>query len=314
MSHRGGRPGFVGVQGDTLVIPDFRGNRFFNTLGNLLGDPRAGLLFIDFASGDILQLQGRATIDWHPEGSGPAGAERLWRVEVARLAPARRLSLRLALRRLCADDPGDRYLVRLQEGRRLSVDDPAAVAYRLCMGTAALRRRLGRAVRMAIGRYRALKPDTIRFRGAFRSHEEALQHVRPGKLKGYDNDGVSEVSKALMQEVPLWDYPVLYWLKRLSPEIDCVIDAGGHIGVKYRAFTPYLELDRIEVDRLRPAGAGARRTGRGAAGRTGRCPSSSASRTRRRPMSCSARDCCPTSTSLWPIWSAACANGRATSC
>ena len=84
MSHRGGKPGFVGVTGDTLAIPDFRGNRFYNTLGNLLGDPRAGLLFIDFASGDILQLQGRAAIDWHPGGSGPAGAERLWRVEVAR--------------------------------------------------------------------------------------------------------------------------------------------------------------------------------------------------------------------------------------
>jgi uncharacterized protein len=84
MSHRGGKPGFVGVTGDTLAIPDFRGNRFYNTLGNLLGDPRAGLLFIDFASGDILQLQGRVTIDWHPGGSGPAGTERLWRVEVAR--------------------------------------------------------------------------------------------------------------------------------------------------------------------------------------------------------------------------------------
>jgi predicted pyridoxine 5'-phosphate oxidase superfamily flavin-nucleotide-binding protein len=84
MSHRGGKPGFVGVAGDALAIPDFRGNRFYNTLGNLLGDPRAGLLFIDFASGDVLQLQGRAAIDWHPEGSGPTGAERLWRVEIAR--------------------------------------------------------------------------------------------------------------------------------------------------------------------------------------------------------------------------------------
>ena len=84
MSHRGGRPGFVGVHGDSLAIPDFRGNRFFNTLGNLLGDPRAGLLFIDFASGDLLQLQGRAEIDWTPDGAGPAGAERLWRVKVER--------------------------------------------------------------------------------------------------------------------------------------------------------------------------------------------------------------------------------------
>jgi predicted pyridoxine 5'-phosphate oxidase superfamily flavin-nucleotide-binding protein len=84
MSHRGGKPGFVGVRGNTLSIPDFRGNRFYNTLGNLLGDPRAGLLFIDFTTGDILQLQGRATIDWHPESSAPAGTERLWRVEVTR--------------------------------------------------------------------------------------------------------------------------------------------------------------------------------------------------------------------------------------
>ena len=84
MSHRGGRPGFVGVHGDTLVIPDFRGNRFFNTLGNLLGDPRAGLLFVNFGTGDILQLQGTVTIDWHPGEIGPAGTERLWRVRVAR--------------------------------------------------------------------------------------------------------------------------------------------------------------------------------------------------------------------------------------
>lgn len=84
MSHRGGRPGFVGVHDNTLSIPDFRGNRFFNTLGNLLGDPRAGLLFIDFDSGDLLQLQGSVTIEWHPDGQGPSGAERLWRVEIER--------------------------------------------------------------------------------------------------------------------------------------------------------------------------------------------------------------------------------------
>ncbi len=83
MSHRGGRPGFVGVQDDALAIPDFRGDRVYNTLGNLLGDPRAGLLFIDFTTGDILQLQGTVTIDWHPS-RGPAGTERLWRLAIER--------------------------------------------------------------------------------------------------------------------------------------------------------------------------------------------------------------------------------------
>ena len=83
MSHRGGRPGFVRVDGDLLTIPDFRGNRYFNTLGNLLLDPRAGLLFVDFASGELLHLQGRAELDWDGgAASGFGGAERLWRVRV----------------------------------------------------------------------------------------------------------------------------------------------------------------------------------------------------------------------------------------
>ncbi len=85
ISHSGGRPGFVRLDGDALVIPDFAGNRYFNTLGNLLGEPRAALLFIDFASGDLLQLQGRVTIDW--DAHAPeliAGAERQWRFEVLR--------------------------------------------------------------------------------------------------------------------------------------------------------------------------------------------------------------------------------------
>jgi predicted pyridoxine 5'-phosphate oxidase superfamily flavin-nucleotide-binding protein len=79
VSHRGGRPGFVAVRGDTLVVPDFRGNRFFNTLGNLLGDPRAGLLFVDFATGDLLQLQGTVTIEWGEPRRWTVAVERGWR-------------------------------------------------------------------------------------------------------------------------------------------------------------------------------------------------------------------------------------------
>ncbi|HEX2554903.1 MAG TPA: pyridoxamine 5'-phosphate oxidase family protein [Microvirga sp.] len=81
ISHRGGRPGFVRVSGDALAIPDFAGNRFYNTFGNLLRDPRAGLLFVDFARGDLLHLRGTAAIDWGPEAA-PAGAERVWRFQV----------------------------------------------------------------------------------------------------------------------------------------------------------------------------------------------------------------------------------------
>lgn len=82
VSHRGGPPGFVRVRGDVLEIPDYRGNRYFNTLGNLLLDPRAALLFVDFARGEMLQLQGRAEVDW--DDSTLPYAERTWRFTVER--------------------------------------------------------------------------------------------------------------------------------------------------------------------------------------------------------------------------------------
>jgi hypothetical protein len=85
MSHRGGPPGFIRIDGDTLTIPDFPGNHYFNTLGNLMSDPRAALLFVDFTTGDVLHVQGTTEIQWDgPEVAALAGAERLWRVHVER--------------------------------------------------------------------------------------------------------------------------------------------------------------------------------------------------------------------------------------
>jgi predicted pyridoxine 5'-phosphate oxidase superfamily flavin-nucleotide-binding protein len=67
VSHRGGWPGFVRVaDARTLSFPDYPGNNMFNTLGNLVGQAKAGLLFVDFASGDLLQLAGRAEVLWGP--------------------------------------------------------------------------------------------------------------------------------------------------------------------------------------------------------------------------------------------------------
>ena len=86
VSHRGGPPGFVCVDGDVLTIPDFKGNRYFNTLGNLVSEPRAALVFVDFTTGDLLHVQGTAEIQWDgPEVSALEGAERLWRVHVTHL-------------------------------------------------------------------------------------------------------------------------------------------------------------------------------------------------------------------------------------
>jgi predicted pyridoxine 5'-phosphate oxidase superfamily flavin-nucleotide-binding protein len=79
VSHRGGLPGFVRVVSPSeLCFPDFSGNLLFNTLGNLAEDARAGLLFIDFQSGAMLHILGRARICWDvPETARSAGIERL---------------------------------------------------------------------------------------------------------------------------------------------------------------------------------------------------------------------------------------------
>lgn len=83
VSHRGGQAGFVQVEGNRLTIPDFAGNLFFNTLGNLLINPKAGLLFIDFNSGDLLHLSGRTEIILEgPLVEAFQGAERLWMFHV----------------------------------------------------------------------------------------------------------------------------------------------------------------------------------------------------------------------------------------
>ncbi len=62
-SHRGGAKGFVEIlENGTLKIPDYKGNSMYNTLGNFLLNPRAGLLFIDFQAGITLQLSGTASL------------------------------------------------------------------------------------------------------------------------------------------------------------------------------------------------------------------------------------------------------------
>ncbi|TXL73483.1 flavin-nucleotide-binding protein [Vineibacter terrae] len=97
VSHRGGKPGFVRVDDErTLVVPDFAGNSYFNTYGNLLINPRAGLLFVDFDDGDLVYLTGTTEIVWEGEEVRRfTGAQRLLRF---RLTEGRRVAGALPLR------------------------------------------------------------------------------------------------------------------------------------------------------------------------------------------------------------------------
>jgi NAD(P)H-flavin reductase len=63
MNARGGLPGFIRVRpsdGRTIVLPDYSGNRFMSSLGNIEVNGVAGFTIVDFESGDVLYLTGKA--------------------------------------------------------------------------------------------------------------------------------------------------------------------------------------------------------------------------------------------------------------
>jgi uncharacterized protein len=62
-SYKGGEPGFVRVLDErTIAFPLYDGNGMFLTAGNLLVNPRIGLLFIDFEGRKRLRLNGTASV------------------------------------------------------------------------------------------------------------------------------------------------------------------------------------------------------------------------------------------------------------
>ncbi|MBC5763233.1 pyridoxamine 5'-phosphate oxidase family protein [Ramlibacter albus] len=82
VSHRGGPPGFVAAAPGELRVADYPGNNYFNTLGNLLLQPRCGLLFIDYASGTTLHIAARGQVE-----RTPGARELVLQVEKARYTP-----------------------------------------------------------------------------------------------------------------------------------------------------------------------------------------------------------------------------------
>jgi len=80
VNHRGGKPGFITINGNKLTIPDYAGNNLFNSLGNFLVYPKGGLLFIDFDSGDIIQMIGHVELLWDmtEDIAAMPGAQRAW--------------------------------------------------------------------------------------------------------------------------------------------------------------------------------------------------------------------------------------------
>lgn len=63
-SYKGGDPGFVRVvDATTLAFPSYDGNGMFYSMGNIVSQPKIGMLFIDFETPHRLRLHGSASVD-----------------------------------------------------------------------------------------------------------------------------------------------------------------------------------------------------------------------------------------------------------
>ena len=87
VSHKGGAPGFVRVlDPTTLVFPSYDGNGMFLSMGNIAGDGRIGMLFIDFETPHRVRVHGEARADRaDPLLAEWPGAELLVRVAVTEI-------------------------------------------------------------------------------------------------------------------------------------------------------------------------------------------------------------------------------------
>jgi len=88
-SYKGGDPGFVrALDEGTLAFPLYDGNGMFLSAGNVLVNPEVGLLFVDFARGRRLRVEGTATVDAEdPLCSAWPGARLVMRVRVRHAYP-----------------------------------------------------------------------------------------------------------------------------------------------------------------------------------------------------------------------------------
>lgn len=56
------QPAVIVIDSKTLVFPDYSGNKMYNSLGNIISNPKVGILFISFASASRIRVNGKAEI------------------------------------------------------------------------------------------------------------------------------------------------------------------------------------------------------------------------------------------------------------
>ncbi|MCB1521766.1 MAG: methyltransferase, TIGR04325 family [Hyphomicrobiaceae bacterium] len=86
--------------------------------------------------------------------------------------------------------------------------------------------------------------------GAYPDRSLAMSAVPRNAVAGYNHEDVVHVSLDKMQDTKEWDYPVLLWLERLAKGSEGrrlrLLDAGGHTGTKFVAFSRKIDLTNFD--------------------------------------------------------------------
>jgi putative methyltransferase (TIGR04325 family) len=80
------------------------------------------------------------------------------------------------------------------------------------------------------------------YRGVFASFDEARRSAPATHKLGYDHPELARMYDSRLDKAFPSDYPVLFWLERILPQISSIFDWGGHIGVSYYTYARYLDL------------------------------------------------------------------------
>ena len=111
-----------------------------------------------------------------------------------------------------------------------------------------LRRVLGRVpgvLRLRRGAYArafASHENVNLYRGVFDTFEQAALSAPNTKPPGYDNEASARMYDDVM-EPTLRDYPAMFWLQRAFLDgHERVFDLGGHVGIKYYAFSGRMQM------------------------------------------------------------------------
>jgi putative methyltransferase (TIGR04325 family) len=121
------------------------------------------------------------------------------------------------------------------QARRPSLDDVRAALAHLANVAPILRWRKKRYERKfaSTREWRGLQ------RGLYVSFAEARRHAPAVQAKDYVTDDEWYAKTA---NIETFDYPVIFWLSTLLPEIRTVFDLGGHVGVHFYGYRPYLTV------------------------------------------------------------------------